>query len=217
MSARDRILSRLRERAAPAPTQFTELDYSVMHRPLDAAVRKTRFLESLRAARAEVIETTEATWTDALAKVLDSREITALGLGEIHPWAQAARRDLKDGRRRLVSFASVKGREAFERLEAGLTSSCGAIAETGSVCLWPDADEPRSLSLIPPVHIVVVDERHIYSSFFELQSAQSWHKGLPSNALLISGPSKTADIEQTLVFGAHGPKALVVLLITRSD
>jgi L-lactate dehydrogenase complex protein LldG len=42
---------------------------------------------------------------------------------------------------------------------------------------------------------------------------EGWQQGLPTNALLVSGPSKTADIQQTLAYGAHGPKELVVLLI----
>jgi L-lactate dehydrogenase complex protein LldG len=43
--------------------------------------------------------------------------------------------------------------------------------------------------------------------------AQRWHERMPTNALLISGPSKTADIEQTLAYGVHGPKELIVLVI----
>ena len=43
--------------------------------------------------------------------------------------------------------------------------------------------------------------------------AQNWAAGMPTNALLISGPSKTADIEQTLAYGVHGPKELIVLII----
>ena len=42
---------------------------------------------------------------------------------------------------------------------------------------------------------------------------QHWNAGMPSNALLISGPSKTADIEQTRAYGIHGPKELIVLLV----
>ena len=47
----------------------------------------------------------------------------------------------------------------------------------------------------------------------KLMTAEGWANGLPTNALLISGPSKTADIQVTLAYGAHGPKELVVLLI----
>ena len=68
------------------------------------------------------------------------------------------------------------------------------------------------MSLVPPVHVVVLDATKIHNTFFEAMTAEAWKDGLPTNALLISGPSKTADIQQTLAFGAHGPRELVLLL-----
>jgi len=47
--------------------------------------------------------------------------------------------------------------------------------------------------------------------------AQRWSDGMPTNALLVSGPSKTADIQVTLAYGAHGPKELVVLLLVNGE
>ena len=101
----------------------------------------------------------------------------------------------------------------FHATPAAFTRARGAIAETGTLILWPDADEPRLMSLVPPVHIVLLDAAHIYNTFYEAMHAEGWSHGLPTNALLISGPSKTADIQQTLAYGAHGPKELVVLMI----
>ena len=49
--------------------------------------------------------------------------------------------------------------------------------------------------------------------FAELIDKQGWSGGMPTNALLISGPSKTADIEQTLAYGIHGPKELITLIL----
>ena len=89
----------------------------------------------------------------------------------------------------------------------------GAIAETGTLILWPTVDEPRLMSLVPPVHIVLLDAASIYNTFYEAMQTEGWKDGLPTNSLLISGPSKTADIQQTLAYGAHGPKELVVLVI----
>jgi L-lactate dehydrogenase complex protein LldG len=62
------------------------------------------------------------------------------------------------------------------------------------------------------VHVVLLDVDAIHADFHAAISAEGWSSGLPSNALLISGPSKTADIQQTLAYGAHGPRELVVLL-----
>lgn len=100
----------------------------------------------------------------------------------------------------------------FEATDAGFTSCRGAIAETGSLILWPTPQEPRLLSLVPPIHFVLLNAGEIFSTFHELLTEQAWASGMPSNALLISGPSKSADIEQTLAYGVHGPKALIVLL-----
>ena len=66
---------------------------------------------------------------------------------------------------------------------------------------------------MPPIHFALLDARHIHATFYDAIRAENWPAGMPTNALLISGPSKTADIQQTLAYGAHGPKELVVLLI----
>ncbi|MDJ0990165.1 MAG: lactate utilization protein [Desulfobacterales bacterium] len=104
-------------------------------------------------------------------------------------------------------------KDTLFEVDAGITTTCGAIAETGAIVLWPDASEPRTLSLVPPVHIAVLKADQIYNSFCEIIQAQNWTAGMPTNALLISGPSKTADIEMTLAFGVHGPKELIVLIL----
>jgi L-lactate dehydrogenase complex protein LldG len=69
------------------------------------------------------------------------------------------------------------------------------------------------MSLVPSVHFVLLDEQNIHADFHQAMTAEGWTAGMPTNALLISGPSKTADIQQTLAYGAHGPKELVLLLI----
>ncbi|MEC7376269.1 MAG: LUD domain-containing protein, partial [Pseudomonadota bacterium] len=71
----------------------------------------------------------------------------------------------------------------------------------------------RLMSLVPPVHVAVLRASELYTTFHEAIHAQNWATGMPTNALLISGPSKTADIEQTLAYGVHGPKELIVLMI----
>lgn len=98
--------------------------------------------------------------------------------------------------------------------DAGITSCIGAVADTGAVILWPTPAEPRTLSLVPPVHIAVVDADGIYASLDEVMQVQGWKDRMPTNALLVSGPSKTADIEFTLVFGVHGPKEMLLLIRT---
>ena len=101
----------------------------------------------------------------------------------------------------------------FDQVDAGITTTRGGIAETGSLILWPDRNEPRTLSLVPPLHIAVLDAAHLHETLHGAMRAQAWANDLPTNALLVTGPSKTADIQRLLVYGAHGPKQLVILLL----
>ena len=112
------------------------------------------------------------------------------------------------------SIESMKQR--IFSIDASITETLGGIAETGSLILWPSREEPRLMSLAPPVHLAVLRAEKIYHTFSEAIREGGWAEGMPTNALLISGPSKTADIEQTLVYGVHGPKQLVVFVIQDS-
>jgi len=103
--------------------------------------------------------------------------------------------------------------ELFSGVEAGFTSTVAGIAETGGLLLMPGPEEPRLLSLVPPVHLALLRASTIQDSFWSAVKALGWGRNLPANALLISGPSKTADIEQTLAYGVHGPKRLIVILV----
>jgi L-lactate dehydrogenase complex protein LldG len=104
--------------------------------------------------------------------------------------------------------------EMFYGIDAAFTSTYGGIAETGTLIVMPSVDEPRLMSLVPPVHIALLEVDKLYTTFSEAVQAQGWvQTGMPTNALLISGPSKSADIEQTLAYGVHGPKELVVVLV----
>jgi L-lactate dehydrogenase complex protein LldG len=114
----------------------------------------------------------------------------------------------------LVAYAGPVEtfKEDLFQIDAGITSVRAGVAETGAVVLWPTSYEPRLMSLVPPVHVAVLDADTIYNSLAEMMAVERWADGMPTNALLISGPSKTADIEFTLVFGVHGPKELVLLI-----
>ena len=101
----------------------------------------------------------------------------------------------------------------FEEVDLGITTAAGAIANTGTLILRTGADEPRSLSLVPPAHLIVVRSSTLVNDFAEAMEQQHWNTNMPTNMVLLSGPSKTADIQQTLAFGAHGPRELYVIVI----
>ena len=75
-------------------------------------------------------------------------------------------------------------------VDSSITSTIGGIAETGSLILWPSSEEPRLMSLIPPIHIAVLYANKIHSNFFEAMCNDNWNYKMPTNSLLISGPSK---------------------------
>jgi L-lactate dehydrogenase complex protein LldG len=87
------------------------------------------------------------------------------------------------------------------------------VADVGALILRPDAHEPRLMSLVPPVHIAILTADAIHACLSDALRAGQWAQDMPTNLLLVSGPSKTADIELTLAFGVHGPKELVVLVL----
>ncbi|MBD3898427.1 lactate utilization protein C [Halomonas sp. ML-15] len=215
MSSRETILQRLRGRT-DGPLTAPVSDFAVVTgRGWDSTERLARFERLIGSVHGEVVHTTAARWIEALGEVLAAKGIRRLALGREHPVPAEARQALAGSDIELVDVdrdIEAWQREQFESVDAGLTSTRGGIAETGSLWLWPTADEPRLISLVPPIHIAVLDADSIEDTFFDVVERHAWAQGMPTNALLISGPSKTADIEQTLAYGVHGPKALVVIL-----
>ncbi|WP_374342176.1 lactate utilization protein C [Azonexus sp.] len=220
--ARDRILAKLRQNAPSTANALPDVAaWYAGHRPAETAADKARrFRHFIEQAHAEVHAVTPGNWTQTLHAVLKARAIDRLLVAEGTPHGDAALDDLPPhGIDCSVYDMAIEAwkTEMFEATPASLTGARAAIAETGTLILWPDALEPRLMSLVPPVHIVLLDATRIHNTFFEAMTAEGWKDGLPTNALLISGPSKTADIQQTLAYGAHGPKELIVLLIETTE
>jgi L-lactate dehydrogenase complex protein LldG len=98
---------------------------------------------------------------------------------------------------------------------AAVSHAFGAVAETGTLVLTSGADNPTTLNFLPDVHIVVVSASDIASDFETVMARLRGHFGagaLPRTVNLITGPSRSADIEQTLILGAHGPRKLHVIV-----
>ena len=216
MSARDAILKRLRQRSGGELTA-PERDYSVLERPDWSREEKLdRFQQAMESVHGEVHQTTESQWVMRLAEVLYAKGARNLLASRLHPIGQALRQSDHSALPPLLDYSqpiTAWQPDLFNDVDAAITSTRGAIAETGSLILWPSTDEPRLMSLVPPLHVAVLYANELYTTLQEAMRAQNWSAGMPGNALLISGPSKTADIEQTLAYGVHGPRELVVLVI----
>lgn len=103
----------------------------------------------------------------------------------------------------------------FEQAEVGLTLCEALIARNGSILVSNAQAAGRRLSIYPPVHIVLAYTSQLV---LDLKDAfnlvkQKYNNQLPSMLSVVTGPSRTADIEKTLVLGAHGPKELFVFLL----
>ena len=100
----------------------------------------------------------------------------------------------------------------------GVTGAAAGLARTGSIVLHGDASHGRLASLIPDIHIALLPVERLYADIAAwIATDEAGAKiAASSNTVIITGPSRTADIAQTLTLGAHGPRELHVLLLTAS-
>lgn len=215
MSARDNIFRKLRAASTttlPSPDAAITAHYASLPRTAKADLAK-EFAEKITAWHAEVHAVPRSGWVAKLQEVVVAKGIASLLYAPATAHGKAMEAAGVGGLKPYDKPIDGWKQELFENVDAAITGTRGAIAETGTMIVWPDADEPRLMSLVPPLHVVLLDAANIYNTFHEAIELEGWKAGLPTNALLISGPSKTADIQQTLAYGAHGPKELVVLLM----
>src|SRR5262249_11180792 len=116
-------------------------------------------------------------------------------------------------------LTAERARDPFFAAEAGISGVAHLIAETGSLVVESSPAEPRSLSLLPPLHIAVAGRDQILPDLFDLFAAdyRPNEPTLPSCLSVITGPSKTGDIELRLATGVHGPGEVHVVLIDSRD
>jgi L-lactate dehydrogenase complex protein LldG len=116
-----------------------------------------------------------------------------------------------------AGVAVITGATAAEAepAEAGISRAPYAVAETGSVAVVGSALQPRLATMLPPIHLALVDRATILSTLAEAAAAIERAMTLEGTrfATLVTGPSRTADVEKTLAVGVHGPRALHVVLI----
>lgn len=94
--------------------------------------------------------------------------------------------------------------------DVGLSGADAALAETGSVVVSSGPGKSRLATLLPPVHVALVSTAQLATDIFTWTAARQ--KIRPASMTIITGPSKTADIEQVLAVGVHGPRRFVVIL-----
>lgn len=214
-SARDAIFSALyAARRADAACPAPDMTWRAPKLNEDEALEL--FAARLRAVRAEVFIGPEESWKELLAGVLAVKAPQSVAFGP-GAWFAAELPGLIEplGIAALPYESDAETfRDALFGADASVTTARAGIAETGALLIIPDASEPRLLSLVPPLHVAILRARDIHATFAAAIEALGLAQAMPPNMVLVSGPSKTADIELTLTFGVHGPKELAVIVLT---
>ena len=220
MSAKQNILGKLRKSLTGTTPITDNFDVDLVTQPYtySAEQRIPQLRKLMEAVHTEIHLTSAVEWPGLLAQLLRDRQLPSLLIAPTTPHGQRITQHwannpelpaLKSYDRPMEEWKA----ELFNDTPASLTGTLGAIAATGSLIIWPTREEPRLMSLVPPVHFALLKASEIRDNFYQVQEEFEWAQGMPTNALLVSGPSKTADIEQVLAYGAHGPKDLVVLIL----
>ena len=117
------------------------------------------------------------------------------------------------------SLLTVEAGKAESTDETSVTAAHCGVAETGTLMLISSADRPTTLNFLPESHIVVLTADQVVASYEDgwtrLREAQTGEGGwdMPRTVNFITGPSRSADIEQTLQLGAHGPRQLHIIVV----
>lgn len=222
MTAREQVLGRVRDALALAPAAPVTVDRGYRTgRTLPDDERLALFTDRLVDYKATVRTCTAATTATALAAALDAEGARRIGVppGLDRSWLAQWETDAGDaagaegaGRRRCVEVDSAAvPLDRLDALDGVVTASAVSCAETGTIFLDGSPDQGRrALSLVPDLHVCVVD-----LSTVEAGVPEALSRLIPERpTTLISGPSATSDIELERVEGVHGPRTLVVLLRT---
>lgn len=139
--------------------------------------------------------------------------------------AEFAGREGSESQSKSEDAGALSTREQYQRIllecAVGVTAADYALADTGTLVLASGGEQHRLISLLPPVHVCLLSPARILPSLTQLLAhfgEEFYSRGRPPRALTcITGPSRTADIEQTITMGVHGPRSLHVLIYSPAE
>lgn len=219
MSARDNIFAKLKKAEAMPMAEPETARYYQEHEMTweDDVSRLKHWASVMRAVKTEIFWVTQESWPEVFCRVAAEKGLKNIVLPLKTEYGRRAADALQANGVTVRGFEQgIEGwkHEFFLEVDAGFSGSRCGIARTGTIMLFSSPEEPRSLSLVPPVHFCLFDASKMYNEFHHAVSGEKLvENGMPTNVILISGPSKTADIQLTLAYGAHGPRDLVVLAL----
>jgi L-lactate dehydrogenase complex protein LldG len=207
------MLARIRERQGkPREAQPNEIEAVRAHidlRGRNAAPRDqwdplTRFRERALSLASSLDEA--STLEDVPARIAAYLREQNLGTRAVC-WRELAELDWSG------SGLEVEARGARGDDLVGITGAFCAIAETGTLVTLTGPDTPPTVSLLPETHVAVLRAARIVRTMEDAWALVREHGGMPRAVNFISGPSRTADIEQTVTLGAHGPYRVHIVIV----
>ncbi|MDO7851253.1 LutC/YkgG family protein [Hymenobacter convexus] len=212
-SSRDAVLARIRQGLAAGPASMpTRPDFTTpVHPPLANADPVVAFAESFQRVGGEFYYCESLPHLAAQLAGFQKRQ----QVGVPFVWEPEMQALLyKAG----VAFRADET-EFIEKADLGLTSCEALVARTGSVLVSAATASGRRLSIYPDQHLVLARPSQVVAEIGDaLRLMQSRYGAqMPSMVSLTSGPSRTADIEKTLVLGAHGPRRIALFLLEEEE
>lgn len=209
------MLARIREHLAASPPADDHHFQSAQHEvgqvrgPSAEISVIDLFRERLEAVNGNcTIVADEAEAASNLRQVIELNKLQRVAVSD-SPVVDRLMRQI-DGTAEVLSNAEL---EALFNCDGGITSAQWAIAETGTLVLESKSERHRLVSLVPPMHIAIVEAGRIRRTMPEALEAVSTAGELSRTVTFITGPSRTSDIELTLAIGVHGPAKLHVIVI----
>ena len=169
---------------------------ALMRLRIETLAGKTARVPTMQAAREFVAEATAG----RTAVASNAPYLTECGITDL-PGVRSGVRD------------AVELKELCARVDLGITSADYALSDTGTLVMIASPAESRLVSLLPPAHLAVVPRERILTGLDELFTILPDPASQTSSMVLITGPSRTADIEQILVRGVHGPGQITVVIV----
>lgn len=215
MGSRERILARIRRAQGRGGDAPPEAERDLVQQYLSSHPRGpmresgSDLVECFRERAAASASTIDAVASErevpaAVARYLEAHPIPGRGCA----WPALSRLDWAG------AGLSLDARAARGEDPVGVTGVYCAIAETGTLCVLSATDSPASASLVPETHVAIVPAGRIVGSMEDAWDLMRAELGqLPRAVNYISGPSRTADIEQTVVVGAHGPARVHIVIV----
>ncbi len=218
-SSREQIFNNIRQGLKRGPLQgeaLAAVQGRLADHPANTVPARSRlphdkqvqlFVDMATEAAAELIRLDSAEQLpEAVAEFLSANQLTEL--------VRSSAPELS-----ALDWSPLSGVESVQRpARAGdrvsLTSCFAGIAETGTLMLLSGPESPTTLNFLPDIHLVMLEAENIVGAYEDAWAKlRASRDDMPRTVNMITGPSRSADIEQKLQMGAHGPKRLVILLI----